>query len=380
MDIAKFTENKTGQLIPVLTPEPDYAFIPDDLPAKWSPSNAQWEMIVDTEKHLWLLEGVARNLPNPELLLTPLKIRESLTSSRLEGTFATAQQLILFDLNPKEPTSPNDQKNSWLEVSNYNRALAHGYNKLEKYPFCLSVIKELHNTLLTGVRGAHARPGEFREHQVHIESTRRYIPPPAPKALECLYKLEAYINSEDDLNKLVKCFIVHYQFEAIHPFGDGNGRVGRVLLALMIHRFGGLKMPWLYLSPYFERYKDEYINNMFKVSSEGDWSTWIEFCLRGAKEQAQEAVRVCEALKKLRDNMHEKETCGSGRLHATINELFVNPYITISDLARRNNVSYPTAKSDVDFLVKNGILSPLEHLPKKTYVAHEIFKIAYENV
>jgi Fic family protein len=238
----------------------------------------------------------------------------------------------------------------------------------------------LHNTLLTGVRGAHARPGEFREHQVHIESTRRYIPPPAPKALECLYKLEAYINSEDDLNKLVKCFIVHYQFEAIHPFGDGNGRVGRVLLALMIHRFGGLKMPWLYLSPYFERYKEEYINNMFKVSSEGDWSTWIEFCLRGAKEQAQEAVRVCEALKALRDNMHEKETCGSGRLHAIINELFVNPYITISDLARRNKVSYPTAKADVDFLVKNGVLSPLENLPKKTYVAHEIFKIAYENV
>jgi Fic family protein len=176
MDISKFTEKKTGQLVPVTMPEPDFAFVPDDLPAQWKPSDAQWEMIVDTEKHLWLLEGVARNLPNPQLLLTPLRTREALTSSRLEGTYATAQQLILFELNPKEPTSSSDQKNSWLEVSNYNQALAHGYHKLGQYPFCLTVFKELHKTLLTGVRGAHAQPGEFRNHQVHVGSTRKIYP------------------------------------------------------------------------------------------------------------------------------------------------------------------------------------------------------------
>jgi Fic family protein len=380
MDRSKFTENMTGQLLPVSLPEPDFAFVPDDLPAKWTPNEAQWEMIVDTQKHLGLLEGVARNLPNPELLLTPLRNREALTSSRLEGTYATAQQLILFDANPKEATSTSDQKNSWREVWNYNQALLHGYHKLNELPFCLRVIKELHKTLLQGVRGAHAQPGEFREHQVHIGSTRRYVPPPYPKMQECLNKLEAYINSDDKINKLVKCFIVHYQFEAIHPFGDGNGRVGRVLLALMIHRFVDLKMPWLYLSPYFERYKDEYFDNLFKVSSEGNWGAWIEFCLRGAKEQAQEAVRVCEALKKLRDEMHTKESCGSGRLHAIIDELFANPYVTISNLARHKNVSYPTAKADVDFLVKNGILMQLEGIPVKTYVAKKIFEIAYGDV
>jgi Fic family protein len=362
-------------------PEPDFAFVPNDLPADWRPTDAQWEMIVDTEKHLWLLEGVARRLPNPQLLLTPLKIRESVTSNRLEGTYATAQELILFDLNPKEPTSPGDQKNAWLEVSNYNRALAQGYyDKLDKTPFSLNFIKELHETILSGVRGSHTRPGEFRNHQVHLGSTRRYIPPPAPIMMECLYKLENYINADDGLNKLVKCFIVHYQLEAIHPFGDGNGRVGRVLLALMIHRFVDLQMPWLYLSPYFERYKDEYMDNMFKVSADGDWSTWIEFCLRGAKEQAKEAVRVCESLDALKTTMHKKEACGSGRIHAIIDELFYNPYVTISDLAKSNGVSYPTAKADVEFLVKNEILRPVEGVPRKTYVAQQIFDIAYANV
>jgi Fic family protein len=198
--------------------------------------------------------------------------------------------------------------------------------------------------------------------------------------MDCLYKLEKYINEDDQINKLVKCFIVHYQLEAIHPFGDGNGRVGRVLLSLMIHRLCDLQMPWLYLSPYFERYKDEYIDNMFRVSTDGDWSTWIEFCLRGAREQAKEAVRVCEALQALKIEMHSKELCGSGRIHAIIDDLFYNPYVTISDLARKNEVSYHTAKADVEFLVKNQILKPLENMPKKTYVAQAIFDIAYANV
>ncbi|MCE0523518.1 MAG: hypothetical protein LV480_11480 [Methylacidiphilales bacterium] len=118
----------------------------------------------------------------------------------------------------------------------------------------------------------------------------------------------------------------------------------------------------------------------FPTSSEGNWGAWIEFCLRGAKEQAQEAVRVCEALKNLRDEMHTKESCGSGRLHAIIDELFGNPYVTISNLARHKKVSYPTAKADVDFLVKNGILMQLEGIPVKTYVAKKIFEIAYGDV
>lgn len=380
MDTTKFTEFKTGQLISVAMPEKDFAFIPDDLPPKWDPTPSQWSLIAETEKQLGVLEGVARTLPTPQLLLTPLRTREALTSSRLEGTYATAQELILFELNPKEPSSSMDQKNAWLEVSNYNQALAHGYQKLDKLPFCLTVIKELHRTLLTGVRGAHAQPGEFRNHQVHVGSTRRYIPPPALQMMDCLYKLEKYINEDDKINKLVKCFIVHYQLEAIHPFGDGNGRVGRVLLSLMIHRLCDLQMPWLYLSPYFERYKDEYIDNMFRVSTDGDWSTWIEFCLRGAREQAKEAVRVCEALQALKIEMHGKESCGSGRIHAIIDDLFYNPYVTISDLARKNEVSYHTARADVEFLVKNQILKPLENMPKKTYVAQAIFDIAYANV
>jgi cell filamentation protein, protein adenylyltransferase len=378
MDVTKFTEKKTGQLIPISLPEKDTAFIPDPLPPNWAFDNELWPLLIEAQKNLGLLDGMARTLPNPNLLLTPLRTNEALTSSRLEGTYATAQELILFEMDPKPPTSVTDQKNAWLEVANYNLALNHGFTELDKLPLCLRVVKELHRTLLTGVRGAQAVPGEFRTHQVHIGSTRRYVPPPPDEMLKCLFDLEKYLNLEDGVDKLVKCFIAHYQLEAIHPFGDGNGRVGRVLLSLMIHRLGDLQQPWLYLSPYFEKYKDEYIDNMFAVSAEGAWSKWISFCLRGVVEQAKEAVRVCDELRALRQAMHAKEACGSGRIHTIIDGLFDRPFVRIADLARKNEVTYHTAKSDVEFLVKNNILKPLPDVRTKTYFAHDIFRIAYK--
>jgi Fic family protein len=377
MDISKFIAEKTGRLLPISLPEKDHAFIPDPLPPKWKFDHELWPLLAEAHRKLGLLDGMARTLPNPNLLLTPLRTNEALTSSRLEGTYATAQELLLFEMDPKPSTSANDQKNSWREVANYNLALNHGFTELDKLPLCLRVIKELHKTLLTGVRGAQAVPGEFRTHQVHIGSSRRYVPPPVDEMLKCLFELEDYLNAEDGYDKLVKCFLAHYQLEAIHPFGDGNGRVGRVLLSLMIHRLGELQQPWLYLSPYFEKYKDEYINNMFAVSTEGAWSKWLEFCLRGVVQQSEEAVRVCDELRALRQSMHAKEACGSGRIHAIIDGLFDRPFVRISDLARKNNVTYHTAKADVDFLVKNGILRALPNVPTKTFYSHEIFAIAY---
>src|SRR5262249_5243501 len=153
----------------------------------------------------------------------------------IEGTYATAQELMLFEINPHEPKSPHDQANAWREVFNYSRALALGTERLIELPFCAKLIKELHGILMENVRGQHSQGGEWRQHQVAIGSDRRYIPPPKPEMEECLNDLEAYINIADDgYDPLVRAYIVHYQFEAIHPFGDGNGRIGRVLLSLMI--------------------------------------------------------------------------------------------------------------------------------------------------
>jgi cell filamentation protein, protein adenylyltransferase len=379
MDISKFTENRTGSLVPMDGPPKDHAFIPDPLPPKWKFDPNLWPLLAEAKRCLGMLDGAARILPNPELFLKPLQRVESLTSSRLEGTYATAQEVMLFELNPKDPQTPHDQANAWLEVANYTHALMYGCHKLVELPFCTRVIKELHKILLTGVRGSVQNPGELRSHQVHIGSNRRYVPPPHQEAAACLYALEDYCNRKTDaFDPLVQCFLVHYQLEAIHPFGDGNGRIGRVVLSLMIYKWCDLHLPWLYLSPYFERYKTEYIDNLFDVSANGEWSKWIEFCLRGVIDQATKAVDKCRRLQALRENMHERTRVDGGtRIHAIIESLFGTPYLRTAELARRFGVRYQTAKSDVSYLVRKNILAELRDFPIKTFFSPEIFTLAY---
>lgn len=380
MDISKFSNSKTGALIPISVPENDFAFLPNPLPANWAFDNALWPLLTEAKRCLGLLDGVARILPNPGLFLKPLQRVESLTSSRLEGTFATAQELMLFELNPKGGSNPADQSAAWQEVNNYNRALAQGFKELETMPFCTRVIKDIHRTLMDGVRGSSKNPGEFRGHQVHIGSNRRYVPPPAEEIAKAMAELEIYLNDPaDDLDPLVRCFLAHYQIEAIHPFSDGNGRIGRVVLSLMIYKCCPLEMPWLYLSPFYERYKDEYIDNLFAISTEGKWSKWIEFCLRGVIDQAKKAVNTCEQLQRLRLDMHDRvKKDGGTRIHSIIEGLFESPYVRVADLARQHGVQYATAKSDVKFLVGKEILRDLDMKPK-TFYAREVFRIAYRD-
>jgi Fic family protein len=385
MDISKFTESRTGAIIPIsvsakgLLPVADRAFVPQPLPPACGFDVGLWPLLNDASRALGELDGVARNLENPGLFLKPLQRLESLTSSRLEGTFATAQELMLFELNPKEPTNSSDQSGAWQEVANYHLALTQGCSLFNELPVCLRVIKEIHKTLLSGVRGGSKNPGEFRTHQVHLGSNRRYIPPPPDEMLKCLYDLEAYLNDDSaSLSPLVKCMVSHYQIEAIHPFSDGNGRVGRVLLSLMIYRWCNLTMPWLYMSQYFERHKDEYIDKMFNVSANGDWSAWIEFCLRGVIEQSKKGVSLCDDLRKLRKEMHGRvEHSRGGRIHPIIEGLFESPFVRVVDLAAKFDVRYMTAKADVSYLASIGILSDLPNMKVKTLYSPEIFRRAY---
>lgn len=380
MDATKFTPQKTGTLVEIQVPGRDWAFIPNPLPPEWAFPERLWPLLVKARESLGRLDGIGRTLPNPELLLKPLEKREALHSSSLEGTYASPQELLLFEIDPQEPKSEGDPRNAWLEVSNHSRALRQGMKLLEELPFCLRLIRELHATLLKGVRGKERTPGEFRTCQVHIGSDRRYIPPPANHLQACLDAFEKELNQRDaKYDPLVRCFLLHYQFEAIHPFLDGNGRIGRVLMSLLTYKWCDLSMPWLYMSAFFERYKDEYIDNLFRISSEGDWETWIEFCLRGTIQQAEESIRRCDAFRILKDRFIQEAGQTSVRAHVIIEDLFTSPVVTIPALRDRHSVSYPTAKADVTGLLEKGVLQEIPDTRPKAYFSPAIVDIAYRD-
>lgn len=380
MDITKFLESKTGDLVPIDPIHNDWAFIPAPLPPTWDFSVELWPILAEAKQELGRLDGIGRTLPNPELLLRPLQSREAIRSSSLEGTFATPQELLLFELQPRESDSEKDPINSHREVANYSVSLRQGIKLLDDLPFCLRLIKELHLTLLGGVRGREKSPGNFRVSQNHIGSNKRFIPPPPTHLQDCLNAFEKRMNEFDDnYDPLVRCYLLHYQFEAIHPFMDGNGRVGRALLSLMTYKWCNLHMPWLYMSAYFERYKDEYIDNLFNVSARGDWHTWIDYCLRGTVLQARDAIKRCEQLKALKDSFHETVGNSGPRAHPIIEGLFQTPLLSIPDVVKRFNVSYPTAKSDVEKLVKLKILAELPDAHPKIFFCPQIFSVAFED-
>jgi Fic family protein len=284
-------------------------------------------------------------------------------------------------MEPRKSTSDDDPANDQREVLNYRRAIQHGIES--DLPLSLRLIRELHKTLLTGVRGRDRTPGEFRRTQVAIGTDHRFVPPPPEQVWECLDPFEKYLHSTDRKHDpLVDCFLVHYQFETIHPFNDGNGRVGRLFLALMLKQWCGLSKPWLYLSEYFEKYREEYIERLFNVSAVGDWDRWIEYCLRGVISQAKQTIERCERIRTIRESFTEKmhKVGGNVRLHKIVEDIFQSPFLRITDLAKRHGVTYVTAKSDVKRLIQAGILQELSGISPKTYYAPQVFGVAYEEM
>lgn len=337
---------------------------------------------MEAREALARLDGVGRYMPNYNLLLRPLQRREALRSSSLEGTYATPQQLLLFELEPREPKSPQDPANDWREVWNYNMALELALQTLENRYLSLNLIRNMHSTLLSGVRGSQRDPGNFRRSQVHIGSDRRFIPPPPHEVMPSLDQLEKCIHQETNIDPLIFCFMVHYQFETIHPFLDGNGRVGRLLLALMIYQKCKLNKPWLYLSAFFDRYKDEYIDDLYRVSTRGDWSNWIAFCLRGTIEQSKDALNRFDQLLTLRNQYTETlaETGGNVRLNRLLEYLFESPAVTVAQVAEMCGTQYNTARSDINRFIDVNILveSDISARPK-IYFAPRIMDIAYRD-
>lgn len=380
MDPQLFQANAPGQVISIGGSE--HAFLPHPLPPSWTFPEQLWPLLNEASTKLGLLEGVGRHLPAADLLLRPLERREAVQSSAIEGTYATPRELLLFEIEPSEATRASDPANSWKEVFNSQQALQYGTTS--ELPLSLRLIRDMHRILLTGVRGQERAPGEFRRVQVAIgaSASRRFVPPPVSHLGECLDALEKHLNAEGVYHPLVDCMLAHYQFEAIHPFMDGNGRVGRMLLAIMIQRRCGLTKPWLYLSDFFARHREEYVDRLFAISAQGAWTEWIEFCLQGVATVAEATVVRCEQLRSLRDDymIRVKAAGGSIRLHAIVEGLFRSPVVRVADLPERLSVTYPTAKSDVERLIAAGILAELPDTAVRTVYAHEIFRIAYSDL
>jgi Fic family protein len=377
MDVSLFNATAPGKIIAIDNGQ--HSFVPDDLPPDWSMSLELWPLLAEAKRQLGILEGIGRTLPNPAILLRPLQDREALRSSRLEGTYVTATELLVFELAPKPSKSEDDPENDRREVLNYRLALELGM--ASDLPLSLRLIREMHKTLMAHVRGRDKTPGDFRRTQVAIGSDYRFVPPPPQRLQDCLHSFEKYLHASNPrYDPLIDCFLVHYQFETIHPFSDGNGRVGRLLLALMLKERCELSKPWLYMSEYFENQREEYTGKLFKVSAKNDWNAWIEFCLRGVASQAEQTIVRCERLRQIRERFREEvqKVGGSVRLHQIIEDIFRSPFLRVADLAKRLNVTYPTADSDVQRLVQAGIVRELPNIRPKTYYAPEVFGVAYE--
>src|SRR4051794_11219980 len=269
------------------------------------------------------------------------------------------------------------------EVSNYVTALRYGLKRLDELPLSLRFLREVHGKLMADVRGGDRNPGEFRHVQNWIGppgsriDTATYVPPPVHEMHGALDQFERYLHDRSPMPVLLRAALVHYHFEAIHPFLDGNGRVGRLLIAFMLHVENVLDQPLLYLSAFFERHRREYYRRLVEVTMKGAWLEWIEFFLQGVTEQANDAVRRTRELLDLSESYRRKiaPARNAGVLSSLIDDLFATPATTIPSVASKLGMSYPAAKKNVQKLVALHILKPRRSGRGSVYVAEDVLKI-----
>jgi Fic family protein len=329
------------------------------------------------------MAGAARRLANPEILLRPLRRREALSSSAMEGTYSTATDLVLLEADERAAASEETR-----EVWNYARALEFGIDHLQNGgPLSQWLVRAIHKRLLKGLKRADpsTSPGEYKSAQNFIGDRTgpieraRFVPPPPLESAACMDQLESYLNGPDNagIPPLIDAALVHYQFETIHPFADGNGRVGRILIPLrLIHRAasGG---ELLHISPYFSEHKDAYIDAMYEVSRRGDWAGWIDFFLVAVLETARQSTQTIDRLLELQARYRRlaREIGHSANLIALVDFLFERPAVTVPTIRDRVSVTYAAASRLAERLARAGVLSEIPNRYPKTYVAEEIVRI-----
>ena len=355
-----------------------HAFIPAPLPPKLTYDDDLVLALSQADAALSELSGLGRHLPNPHLLIAPYVRREAVLSSRIEGTTTSLGELLLEEVAAGSARrDPDDVR----EVRNYVRALEHGIPRLRSLPLSLRLVRELHERLMRGVRGEYATPGEFRRSQNWIGVPRStvetavYVPPPPEHLMEVLGAWERFLQDRGRTPDLVQCALMHEQFEAIHPFLDGNGRVGRLLISLFLIERGRLSQPLLYLFAYFEEHRREYYDGLQRVRTDGDWTGWIRFFLAGVEQISREAVAQAGRLMDLRERWRAR-LADRPKTVQLVDALLVNPYMSVARAQRLLEVSNPTARQAVARLEKLGLLTEVTGRDwRRLYLAKPILRV-----
>lgn len=371
MNLERFTGSPSGRLITVGQGSLAYtAFCPHPLPPALALDLALVQALSAADRALGELAGLGRNMPNPHLLIQPFIRREAVLSSRIEGTQADVADLYAYEAGQLVLPGfrPQPGENDIREVLNYVHALEYGLERIKEFPLSLRFIRELHEHLMTGVRGDHLTPGEFRRSQNWIGGfgaglqDAAYVPPPVDEMKQALADFERYLHAEHDYPPLLRLGMIHYQFEAIHPFLDGNGRIGRLLITLLLVHWNLLPLPLLYLSAYFERHRQHYYDGLLAISTEGNWHGWLLFFLNGVADQANDAI--CRA-KELQDlarawDVQLKQATATILVHHIVDLLAQRPIVSAQDICTRFGVSHQTAMRAIQRLIEMGILDKID--------------------
>ncbi|MDQ6894203.1 MAG: Fic family protein [Acidobacteriota bacterium] len=357
------------------------AFVPAVLPPRvnWTPRLVQ--ALSDADRAIGRLAGEGGSLPNPHVLLRPFVRREAVLSSKIEGTQATLGELLAAEAGAAVERSPADL----IEVANYVVALEHGIRRLDALPLSLRLIRELHEKLMTGVRGNEATPGEFRRSQSWIGrpgstlANATYVPPPPSEMNESLGRFETFLHNRS-LPPLVQAAMAHAHFEAIHPFLDGNGRVGRLLITLFLIERRVLPTPLLYLSAFFEATRSEYYDRLLRVNTKSEWPEWLEYFFVGVARQSEDALdRVTRINGLLADWRRKASNAGGKTASALVELLGENPFWTVKRAAARLDVAYTTAERAIEKLQSNGIVERTSDAKRdRVYRATKLLRILEE--
>jgi Fic family protein len=359
---------RTGQ--PVKQATGYSAFIPAGLPpippVKIDPELTR--LLSDADWALGRLDGIATVLPNPDLFVSMYVRQEAVLSSQIEGTQSTLEDVLQFEIDSKGQDFPKDIQ----EVVNYVGAMNYGLDRLKTLPLSLRLIREIHAKLLTGVRGSHRTPGEFRTSQNWIGpngctlANATFIPPPVPEMLTALDNLEKFLH-DDSLPLLIQCGLAHAQFETIHPFLDGNGRVGRLLITFLLCQKRALERPLLYLSHYLKQHRAEYYDRLTSIRNDGDWEGWLRFFLRGVQQVGQEAADTARNILRIREEHRQllNEKLAKDKIAATPHDfafleyLFQQPIVTVRLAEHHLNCAFVTASKVVERFVNLGLLEEM---------------------
>lgn len=355
----------TSQRVGVYVRQPAgyQAFIPSPLPPD-PPLRLDAEthvLLSESDRAIGRLDAAAELLPNPDLFVAMYVRREAVYSSQIEGTEASLTDLLEFEA----AVARRDRTADVQEVVNYVRAMNQGLERLESLPLSLRLIREIHRELLSGVRGANRQPGDFRTSQNWIgppgctlrEAT--FVPPPPDRLLDFMGNLESFLHDTAPMPILLRCSIAHAQFETIHPFLDGNGRVGRLLVTFLLCWRDVLRRPLLYLSDYLKRHRQEYYDRLQAVRDEGDWEGWNRFFLRGVRDVAREAADTARRIQQLRESHRAligREIPGTPTGLVLLDHLFERPMMNVNQVADVIERSYPVANDLVARLEDLGIL------------------------